>query len=789
MKHRNLFTLGIVLLVFAFSQAVNADTAREKELEAKVQQLEKQLDDANQTIAELQQQLGKSPETTKEPQLADSAPVEAEPVEADPVESESHARLPTGTALRVSRQNDTTTPASVSNVGWKDLMLGGVEDVSRLQHLVPGLRFGQTGNDVRLGMRGARSNSIGPETSNVVAMYEDGVYTATSTEGMWSYMDVERIDVLRGPQITSFGQHAYAGAVSVVSNKPSFDGFGGYAEMENGLPDKTRWRLTLNAPATDTLAFRVAGISESRSGWVDNAYIGSDADDLKDRKVQSIRVSMLWQPRDDFNLLFWSRYHDENGTGSGPWGYQQVGAYVDGEFLPGNQFSPDSDGSPWTVIRNFVSTTTYENWVNTLDLDWDMGFADLRWLFNFTSFHGKQLYDNDYSDKGLPRTSAFSGWETDQSGWSNELRMTSHPGKHFNWLVGLYLSDRNAEWGWQETIRGVTSQPGWDVNGKFSTDTQAVFGQVSYDFNDHWGVTGGLRWNDQGKKLRTGEKDSWDDLLWKAALQYSFSARSMTYFSASSGYRAGGVNSAPGVNPTWGSEKLTAWELGLKTALADGDVQVNLAAWYNDFKDVQSQSFLVMPYPGSPEATEYTGNGGSMNARGFEAEIQWSPMRQWQIATQLAYTNAEFGNYTTANLAGLGEIPGHTQGDTLQFNGWRPAMTPEWVLGLQTSYVISLGDSGTLTPYLQTSWVSDYYANDINLAGVRQGSHTKTDFRLIWASPLQHFELQFYYLNGEDDPQLNWVRVYNPASRPDIVTLQADWTKPNTYGIIFNYSF
>jgi iron complex outermembrane receptor protein len=178
-----------------------------------------------------------------------------------------------------------------------------------------------------------------------------------------------------------------------------------------------------------------------------------------------------------------------------------------------------------------------------------------------------------------------------------------------------------------------------------------------------------------------------------------------------------------------------------------------------------------------------------MDAKGFEAEIQWSPMRQWQIATQLAYTDAEFGNYTTANLAGLGEIPGHTEGDTLQFNGWRPAMTPEWVLGLQTSYVISLGDAGTLTPYLQTSWVSDYYANDINLAGVRQGSYTKTDFRVIWASPLQHFELQFYYLNGEDDPQLNWARVYNPASRPDITTLQADWTKPNTYGIIFNYSF
>lgn len=759
-------TVVFALLLCVFSGWAVADPGREKELEAKVQELEKKLQDANQTIAELQRQLGAG-------DAAEPAP----------------AGQPAETALRVSRQNDTATPASVSSVGREDLMLGGVEDVSRLQYLVPGLHYGQTGHDVRLGMRGARSNSIGPETSNAVAMYEDGVYTATSTEGLWSFLDVERIEVLRGPQVTNFGQHAYAGAVSVISTKPSFDGFGGYAELENGLPDKTRWRLALNAPFDDTFALRIAGVSESRSGWVDNAYLSSDADDLKDRKVQSIRVSMLWQPKDEFSLLFWSRYHDENGNGSGPWGYQQIGAYVDGALKPGNRFSADSDGGPWSVVRNFVSATEYENWVNTLDLDWDMGFADLSWIFNFTSFHGKQLYDNDYSDKGLPRTSAFTGWKTDQTGWSNELRITSRPGGRLNWLAGLYWSSRKADWGWLETYLGDSSQPAWDTRGDFSTDTQAVFGQVSYDFNERWGVTGGLRWNDQHNKMRNGEKDSWDHMLWKAALQYNFSGRSMAWFSASTGYRAGGINTAPGVNPAWEPEKLTAWELGLKTTLADGGLQMNFAAWYNDFRDAQSQSFLTLPYPGSPEATEYTGNGGSMDAKGVEAEIQWSPMRQWRLSTQITYTDASFGNYTAANLAGLGEIPGHTQGETLQFRGWRPAMTPEWVVGLQTSYTFDLRGQGFLTPYLQTRWASDFYANDINLPGVRQGSHTQTDFRLIWESPMQRFQLQFYYLNGEDDAQLYWARVYNPAARPDIATLQADWTTPNKYGVIFNYSF
>ncbi len=94
----------------------------------------------------------------------------------------------------------------------------------------------------------------------------------------------------------------------------------------------------------------------------------------------------------------------------------------------------------------------------------------------------------------------------------------------------------------------------------------------------------------------------------------------MTWFSVSTGYRAGGNNTAPGVNPTWAPEKLTAYELGLKSVLADGAIQLNTSLWHNDFKDVQSQSFLVMPYPGSPEATEYTGNGGPLSATGVDFE-------------------------------------------------------------------------------------------------------------------------------------------------------------------------
>jgi outer membrane receptor protein involved in Fe transport len=783
------------LIMFTSMANAQAATEREKSLEDRIQQLESQLDDANETIADLQEQLGSGSavKAVDEAEPDRTAAADSQPYEGKASKSPAALAAVAVASERFTRQVDSETPASVTSLGHDDLLLGGVEDVSRLEFLVPGLRYGQTGHDVRLSMRGARTNSIGAETESPVAMFEDGIYMPTSTERLSPFFDVERIDVLRGPQVAAFGQRAYAGAISIVNNKPNFEGFSGWAELENGLPDKTRWRMAANMPASDTLAFRVAGISESRSGWIDNTYIESDADDMNDRKVQVIRGSILWRPSDRFNMLFWTRYHDENGTGSAPWGYQQIGAYVDGELEPGNRFvgpGASPDYGPWGVTRNFISNAAYENWVNTLELNWDTGFADLKWLSNFTSFHGRQVYDNDYTDLGEPTSTPFAGWSTDrQRTWSSELRLTSKNDGPLTWLAGLFYGNRRTEWGWVEAHRSEYTQPEWDIPGEYEVNSTAAFGQMTYAWDNGFSVTGGLRWTEDEKTTKSGVEDSWSEVLWKAALQYDLSDRTMTWFSASTGFQPGGINTAPGVQPFWDKEKLTAYELGLKTVMADGKVQLNTAAWYNDFSDVQSQAFLVMPYPGSPEATEYTGNGGSSDAKGIEAEIQWSPMPQWSIASQISYTDAKFGNFSAPNLPGLGVIPGHTDGDSLNYKGWRPALSPKWVIGLQTSYSFALGDLGTLTPYLQTTYASEYYANDINLDGVRQGSHTRTDLRLIWLSPGGSMQFQFYYLNAEDDAILNWARVYNPAVRPDITTLQANWGNPNTYGVMFDWRF
>ena len=767
-----------------------APTSGEAELQAKIRELEQQLDSARQNISQLEAELAQARKAAASP--AAEAPAASIASTSPGARNTAPQTLIQAVDASSASRTESVMPALVTSLGPMELANGGVEDISRLEFLVPGLRYGQSGRDSRFSMRGARTNSIGPQGTPVVAVYENGVYSPTTSEALDSLLDVERINVLRGPQLTTFGQQAYAGAISVVNNKPAIGQYYGAAELESGLPDKTRGQVVLNLPAGDHLAIRLAGLSESRSGWIDNGVVDTDADDLNENNTKTLRASMLWQVTDDLQLYLWSRTQDQNGTGSGPWGYQQTGAYVDGALVPGNQFAQGffiPDLGPWIVFRNFIPDADYEHWVNAAELNWNLGFASLQWINSFTSLDSRESYDNDYSNSGDVFTSAFAGWSTSQETASSELRFASANDGPLNWAAGLFWLQREANWGWLESFNGVLQQPDWDTRGTYVDETKAAFAQASYAFTERLRVTAGLRWNDQGKELKTGEEDSWSDVSWQAALEYELADSILGYLSVADTYLAGGLNSAPGVNPTWDPEALTAYEAGIQTVLANGTVSLNLAAWYNDFQDVQSQAFLVQPYPGSPEATEYTGNGGDADAKGVDASLQWTPTEQWYLATHIAYTDAKFSNYSAPNLAGLGDIPGHTDGDRLIYDGWRPALTPEWVIGLQASYVWLLKKWGSLTPYLQTTWASGYYGSDINLEGTRQDAHGRTDLRLIWNAPQGNLEVQFYMLNLTNEAVLYWTQVYNPASRPDIATVQASWANPDTYGFIFKYAF
>ena len=801
------YTFFCVLIASAFLQsalAAEAAPATSSTTEAHMKSLQQELSEAKDRVAELEAELSKAQNTIEQmnknttvaaQDTEQAAQAKDQTVRGEPLYDAYNPQTP------VAQQNvivEKFTPETQSQAVATtrlledDLERSRIRNITRIADQVPNMQYGQSGNEARISIRGMRTNRTGAEADPVVAIFEDGVSVPTTTQALEPYVDINRIEVLRGPQGVMYGRNAFGGVINIISNEPDPSGWDAAFEGEYGYADGTRFDAMLNVPILETLSTRIAARYDMHSGYVGNFVLDGDADDLRDRKQQYVRMMTKWEPSDKFNLMVNLISYDQNQTGSGMWGYQQIGAYVDGEYQTGNLIAPEgarADRDGWNVGRNMASLEDQENLSGTIKLKWNMGFANLEWFINKSTFENQQVFDSDYSDGGDQYNSDFNGWRSKRDTWSSELRLLSNSNGRFDWLAGVYWLDMESRWDWLETRHAEFFKPEWDLKGRYQTDNTSVFASAGYNFNDSWRLSGGLRWYKDNKTLRNGEKDSWDGVLWNAALNYKINENIDSYFSASTGYRPGGLNETPGVEASFDSESVTAYELGLKSILLDGSLVLNLSAFYNDFSDMQAQSFTILPLPGTAGLMDYMSTAGDMESKGVEAEIQWLPGTRWNISANLAWLDAKFKDYEVPGLAGLGYIEGHTVGDTLNLNGWRPALSPEWSFGLQASYLFDIGKGGTLTPMIQTVYVGEQYTNDLNLVGAHQDSYTKTDIRLFWDLPGNKVKLQFYLENIEEEANVNNTMIYNPEERPEIATFLANWGDPMTYGILMSYKW
>ena len=701
---------------------------------------------------------------------------------------------------------------SVTAFSEEDLQLGGIEDVSRLEHMVPGMRFGQSGHEVRLAVRGTRTNNVGTEAEQVVGIFEDGVYVPTTTQALGAYVDVQRIEVLRGPQGTLYGRNTFGGTINIITNEPSLEKLEYNVSGLYGAFGRYRVEGTLNLPLGDTLALRVAALSDTHDGYIENTNAPGTADDLNDKDMQFFRATLKWQPTDSFDASVRVASSTVDSNGSAIWGYQQIGGYVGGVYRQGHQFAPadasdNFDQGPWKVSRNLASLANIDSTSTTLSLNWDLNLATLKVIYNFTDFEGQQQYDSDYSDGGDPLNNGFTGWDSEQETWSTEVQLVSNTEGSLEWMLGYYYYEQTANWNWNALENGQWAEPYWDRQGDYVSDSAGYFANATYSLTDELRVIGGVRYAEDTKGQRDpldwnvwppvprpgeGETGGWDKTLWKAGIEYDVNPDVMGYGVASTGYRAGGINFiAESVPLSYAPEEVTAFEAGIKTTLQDGRLIINAAAFMNQYRDMHAQSFIFL---GGGAVSEFTENGGELDAQGLEVEIKWLPAENWDVNGWVSFLDAEFGEYNVSRLAGLGNAGGRQdlndpQRPLLSLEGWAPALSPEFSAGVQIGYDIVLGNGSVLTPFLQTTFTGKYYAHDVNVPGVDQEAHTKSDLRLIWTSANSRIQAQAFVLNMEDEAVLNRVVVFNPGGTQDLASLQAHWNNPRTWGVSVSYSF
>ena len=738
--------------------------------------------------------------------------------------------------------------ASVTALNGEMLARAGIDDPTRLSAIVPGFTFGSSGNEARPAIRGARTNNVGPTAEAVVGFFEDGIYAANSTSVLANYLDVKRVEVLRGPQGTLYGRNTFAGAVNVYTNEPDFDGLGGHAKAEIGDYNRTYFEGVVNMPLADNFAVRLALGSEKHDGYIKNNHIEGPQDDLRNQNSQVYRITAKWDVSDSTSALFRYTRGEKDVNSTAIWGYTQIGCYMNdldattstgnsasSTFVLGNCFYPGGPNNgttnpipapeatpgalaivedPYSVTRNSPSRSLLKTDSLSLTLDTALSFADLKVIAAFSGVEGQNVSDFDYTGGAHGGNDAlnqgFAGRDQEQDATTLEVQMSSNDDGNLFWVAGLYYytSENNNGFGFTSNGQYLPYSTNRD---DFVSDSSAIFGQATYSFSDTSRLILGARYNKDERELSSSSKFDDSEVTWKAGFEYDLGDSSMGYATASTGYRVGGVNGsgqvAAGAPPTFDPETVTAMEVGYKTTLLDDTMLLNLALYHNQYRDMHAQSFVTACIDPNDLTTciasEFTENGGEVDATGFEVEMQWVPTDNTFVNGTLSIQDSEFGEYNISQVPGLGnfenrqdvtrttgELAGAGESPQLSLRGWEPALNAGVTASLQVGRTFELANGSTLTPMLLTEYSGKYWSFDVNVPGSEQDAYTRTDLRLVWENIDSGLELEFFVLNLEDEAVLTRSVVFTPSQAAvPTASIQANYADPRVWGFGLRYEF
>ena len=360
------------------------------------------------------------------------------------------------------------TAVAVTAISGDDLSVNSITDITKLEVMAPGMQFGQSGGDPRPAMRGARTQQV--EANDVaIAFYTDGLYRPRHGQALAGFVDVDRVEVLRGPQGTLFGRNSLGGLIHVISNKPDFGGTDYGFGLTVGDYSQVRTEGYFNTALNDSAALRIAAVRETRDPYVENIAIG-DKGGLKDADMSYFRTQVALAPSEDINVTLRTEHWKDDSNGNGDFGYKVLGVPVNldtgktngttGTMRPrigrsnectgtcgraGAGFEDTSPGgmdtavptidNPYTINRDSEPARNVEESTFAMDIDWSMGFSDAKLTLGYMDYEELRLADGDLS----PNAVIFSGNDITSETTSVELQFTSNSDGPVDWVVGAYF--------------------------------------------------------------------------------------------------------------------------------------------------------------------------------------------------------------------------------------------------------------------------------------------------------------------------------------------------------------
>jgi outer membrane receptor protein involved in Fe transport len=672
--------------------------------------------------------------------------------EVDKVETVLEEIVVTASKREVNLQD---LAISIKAFTQENLTAMGADTFTDYARMTPSLTFAERGSQRNsMVIRGLGISSGLP----TVGVYLDGVPIQEGFETTDPRLfDIERIEILRGPQGTLYGEGSLGGTINIINARPDLTQQQGrfaaeYGNISHG-EDLVNFSGMVNLPVvSDTFGIRVVALNRDQGGFIDYPLAEGGVEDGNTDKAFDSRILATWQANEQLKITGIYYYQDSEISFDQAISPTFASAIGDDELVSNQSFRTLWD---WTTRQG------------TLEVDYDLDFANLVANFGFME-RERALVDNLLGP-------AYIDQDTDTK--SGEIRLVSNSDGKLDWIVGLFWRDRQVDI--SADLVGVAEAfgvPAFIQVFNNGYDAKAIYGEVYYSFTDQWRLTAGARYYDEdittyslndigipGLEEESTVKNNFSNVSPKLGLEYSPGEDTLVYTSASVGFRSGGNNVSvipdPNYQSAYDEDRVIAYELGLKQTMADGRMVLNTAVFYNDWTDVQIEGI-----PGNSSLGFIT-NGGEAHSTGIEADFSWLPIDGLELTAGGALIEAETDEPVQGGAAGskLDNVPNKT------FNA-------------SASYTWPVFADFLATGYVDYSYRGESYGGIPNSPINRAAPYSLSNARLTFSNGT--WDISLYVDNITDERGSSFSFNDNLG-----ITDQVFIIRPRTYGIRLQYAF
>lgn len=737
-------------------------------------------------------------------------------------------------------------PIALSVMSGERMDEYGVESLKDIANFMPNVHINQAGGGDQIFIRGVGSGvNYGFEQS--VGTFIDGIYFGRGQASRSAFLDVARVEVLKGPQSTLFGKNTIAGAINITTERPG-DEFEGRIQA-TAEPEFDGWSSTLmlSGPVTDTFSARVVAKRLETDGWVDNTFLG----EKPTQKDTVGRVVLTWAATDTLDLML--KY--ESGDSSNKGRNQMISVAT-----------PFSIGRYQVADPNFKASFGYKQSLGNIggirsdtethDSDWDIGTFTAEWALGehtlkATTGYINYQFDNYQDSDSGPLAFLGRGRDETHEQWSQELLWSSPVGETLEYLVGAYYQTEDLKHDrlTDAILSGAgIGTGGFDASalGDFNqdTDTFSAFTQMTWNVSDSMRVIAGLRYSDDTKEFSksltigdplTGtpnqelaglydqalnfatdhsfssngatvckgldyvctdypdfdnkrEEDHWTGDL---TLQWDVNDDTMLYAKVGNGYKAGGFDEdnqrGDVFNAEYEDEEVISYELGSKMDMLDGRARFNSAIFYSTFDDVQVSTF-------DGNSGFVVGNAAKTETYGVEIDGQYLITDELTFSAALAYLDATYDSFPDAGCTEVQFLDwiaaGGTRATCVQDLSGQPLQfSPEWSGNFALDYATYLTEGLELKLGAVAIYSDEYQVANDGDPVLKQDSFWKIDARIQLLSTSDTWSIAVLGKNLTDEKTTFWGNDVPLAGQGFSQTYFQMIDAPRSYEIQLSYRF